>query len=166
MTGTYPHTECVEIAGYGEVSSFRKVLRDLWLSFTRYGASIPYHIAMDPSRGVMLALEMNGKPLSQKHGAPVRVITPGIAGARSVKWLDTITIQPKESTNYYQRHDYKILPSDVDSAEKAEQWWDKVPALEDMPINSVIAVPASDSTVRTEADEHYGMSLHGARCIS
>jgi sulfite oxidase len=121
---------------------------------------------MDPSRGVILALEMNGSPLSPKHGAPVRVITPGIAGARSVKWLDTITIQPKESTNYYQRHDYKILPSDVDSAEKAEQWWDKVPALGDMPINSVIAVPLSNSTVRTETDEHHGTSVFGTKCIS
>ncbi len=36
---------------------------------------------------VLLAYEMNGVPLPRDHGAPVRVVTPGITGARSVKWL-------------------------------------------------------------------------------
>lgn len=115
-----------------------------------YGASIPLLRAMNPECGIMLALEMNGKPLPPNHGAPVRVVTPGIAGARSVKWLDSITVQTTESSNYYQRHDYKILPPEADDAEKAEQWWDKVDALQDMPINSVVATPASDLTVHLD----------------
>jgi sulfite oxidase len=115
-----------------------------------YGASIPLSRAMDPDCGIMLALAMNDKALPPNHGAPVRVVTPGIAGARSVKWLDSITVQVTESSNYYQQHDYKILPPEADSAEKAEQWWDKVDAIQDMPINSVIATPASDSTVHVD----------------
>jgi sulfite oxidase len=68
-----------------------------------YGASVPLSRVMDPESGIILALQMNGKPLSPNHGAPVRVVTPGIAGARSVKWLDRVTVQTCESDNFYQK---------------------------------------------------------------
>lgn len=42
---------------------------------------------MDPRGDVILAYEMNGQPLSRDHGFPVRVIVPGVVGARNVKWL-------------------------------------------------------------------------------
>lgn len=51
-----------------------------------YGASIPLARAMGEADEVVLAVEMNGRPLTAAHGAPVRVIVPGCAGARSVKW--------------------------------------------------------------------------------
>ncbi|KAF1847905.1 sulfite oxidase-like protein [Cucurbitaria berberidis CBS 394.84] len=117
-----------------------------------YGASIPLSRAMDPESSILLALEMNDKPLPPNHGAPVRIVTPGIAGARSVKWLDRITVQMSESESYYQQHDYKILPPEADSKEKAEEWWGKVSALQDMPINSVIGVPKPDSVVHRHTD--------------
>lgn len=47
----------------------------------RYGASIPIAKAMDPHGGVLLAYEMNGKPLSRDHGFPVR---PGKGGLQRV----------------------------------------------------------------------------------
>lgn len=30
---------------------------------------------------------MNGQPIPRDHGFPVRVIVPGVVGARNVKWL-------------------------------------------------------------------------------
>lgn len=117
-----------------------------------YGSSIPLSRAMNPDSSILLALNMNDKPLPPNHGAPVRVVTPGIAGARSVKWLDRITVQMSESESYYQQHDYKILPPEADSKEKAEEWWGKVDSLQDMPINSVIGVPKSDSAVQRDPD--------------
>ncbi|KAJ4346922.1 uncharacterized protein N0V89_010855 [Didymosphaeria variabile] len=115
-----------------------------------YGASVPLSRVMDTESGIILALQMNGKPLSPNHGAPVRVVTPGIAGARSVKWLDRVTVQTCESENFYQRHDYKVLPPEATCKEEAEKWWDRVSALQDMPINSVIAIPASSSTIHLD----------------
>lgn len=90
---------------------------------------------------------MNGSPLSMPHGFPVRMIVPGVSGCRSVKWLDRITVQSEESRSLYQRYDYKRLPPEVVDADMAKKYWDITPALQDMPINSVIAVPAMGDTV-------------------
>ena len=43
------------------------------------------------TQDVLLAYEMNGEPLSRDHGAPLRVIVPGVVGARSVKWLTQVS---------------------------------------------------------------------------
>lgn len=90
---------------------------------------------------------MNDKPLAPCYGYPVRVIVPGVAGARWVKWLDTITVQNRESPNFYQQHDYKILPPEALTWEIAEDYWDKVPAMQCMPVNSVVAIPDDNETV-------------------
>ena len=90
---------------------------------------------------------MNGKPLTPEHGFPLRVVIPGIAGARSVKWLDQITIAGQESQNFYMQRDYKVLPSDAIDAESAEKYWSITPALMSMPCNSVVASPSSGETV-------------------
>lgn len=52
-----------------------------------YGSSIPVEKALDPHGDVILAYEMNGEPIPRDHGYPLRVIVPGVVGARNVKWL-------------------------------------------------------------------------------
>jgi sulfite oxidase len=78
-----------------------------------YGSSIPLNKAL--SREVLLAFQMNSEPLPRAHGGPVRVVVPGYVGARSVKWVTTIRVQPGPSDNYFQAHDYRILPPEVDA---------------------------------------------------
>ena len=112
-----------------------------------YGGSISLERAMSEDAEVILALEMNGKPLPINHGFPVRVVAPGIAGARCVKWLDRITVQTEESPNFYQQHDYKALPPEAKDAESAEKYWAVTPAMQEMPVNSVIVEPANESTI-------------------
>lgn len=77
-----------------------------------YGGSIPLPKAL--SDEVLLAWEMNGEPLPRVHGGPVRVVVPGFIGARSVKWVDSITVQDRPSDNYFQATAYRILPPDAD----------------------------------------------------
>lgn len=119
---------------------------------TWYGGSIPLERALQRDAEVVLALDMNDKPLTPRHGYPVRIVTPGVAGARSVKWLNQITVQMKESENHYQNYDYKFLPPEVDTAEKAQKHWDTTPAIQDMPVNSVVAIPQNGSTVKCDSD--------------
>jgi len=57
-----------------------------------YGGSIPIDKAVDGTGDVLLAYEMNGKPLPRDHGKPVRALCPGHAGARSCKWIAKVTV--------------------------------------------------------------------------
>jgi sulfite oxidase len=94
---------------------------------------------------------MNRNPLPEKHGYPVRVIVLGALGARSVKWIDRITVADKESPCFYRRRDYKILPSDAVDSETVNKYWDSTPAMLDMPINPAVSSPVSDTTVSLDA---------------
>jgi len=107
-----------------------------------FGASIEIDKAL--ASETLLAYEMNGLPLDPFHGFPLRSIVPGYIGARSVKWLTTVTVQPEESTNYYQAKSYKIFPPDV-RAESAD--WTSVPAIDKIAINAVICRPAAGASL-------------------
>jgi sulfite oxidase len=102
---------------------------------------------------------MNGKPLTPRHGAPVRALFPGILGARSVKWLNHISLQLAESHNFYQQHDYKILPPEATDSESASRFWASTPAMMDMPINSIIGIPATGATITR--DENSTVEVRG-----
>jgi hypothetical protein len=55
-----------------------------------YRDSIALASALDP--GALLAYEMDGAPLTDKHGFPLRLIVPGIYGMKNVKWLERIDL--------------------------------------------------------------------------
>jgi sulfite oxidase len=71
-----------------------------------FAASIPIEKALAPE--VLLAYELNGEPLPPEHGFPVRVVVPGYVGARSVKWVDEISIRQAPSTSFFQIRDYAL----------------------------------------------------------
>ena len=52
-----------------------------------YGTSIPLSHAIDPRQDVLLCYKLNGETLTRDNGFPLRVLIPGMIGARSVKWL-------------------------------------------------------------------------------
>ena len=59
-------------------------------------------------RDVMLAYEMDGKPLPQEHGAPVRVVIPEMYGYKNVKWVDRIELVPKAGSGYWEQRGYDV----------------------------------------------------------
>jgi DMSO/TMAO reductase YedYZ molybdopterin-dependent catalytic subunit len=55
-----------------------------------YRFAVPLAEALRPE--VLLADEMNGRPLEPQHGFPLRVVLPGWYGMAHVKWLTAITV--------------------------------------------------------------------------
>jgi DMSO/TMAO reductase YedYZ molybdopterin-dependent catalytic subunit len=55
---------------------------------------------------VMLAYEMDGKPLSRAHGAPLRLVIPDMYGYKNVKWLNGIELVPREGIGYWENLGY------------------------------------------------------------
>ena len=51
---------------------------------------------------VLLALEMDGEPLSRPHGSPVRVVIPEMYGYKGVKWLTRIELLDHQPTGYWE----------------------------------------------------------------
>jgi len=45
------------------------------------------------SHDALLALDMDGKPLSEPHGFPARVVMPRMYGYKNVKWVTRIEVQ-------------------------------------------------------------------------
>jgi DMSO/TMAO reductase YedYZ molybdopterin-dependent catalytic subunit len=54
----------------------------------------------------MLALEMDGTPLSREHGAPARVVMPKMYGYKGVKWLERITVVDRATDGYWEQRGY------------------------------------------------------------
>jgi DMSO/TMAO reductase YedYZ molybdopterin-dependent catalytic subunit len=55
---------------------------------------------------VMLAYEMDGKPLSRAHGAPVRLVIPEMYGYKNVKWLNGINLVGQAQDGYWEQLGY------------------------------------------------------------
>jgi sulfite oxidase len=80
-------------------------------------ASIGMEKATNPYGDVIIAYEMNGKPITRDHGFPLRIIVPGYAAVRNVKWLKKIRLSESESEGVWQRGlNYKTLPPNVTDA--------------------------------------------------
>jgi DMSO/TMAO reductase YedYZ molybdopterin-dependent catalytic subunit len=57
-------------------------------------------------RDVLLAYEMDGRPLSRAHGAPLRLVVPEMYGYKNVKWLAAINVVPRAEDGYWEQLGY------------------------------------------------------------
>ena len=78
------------------------------LTFT--SAEEPYVVTLtlDQARlaDAMLAFELDGKPLTRAHGAPVRVVIPDMYGYKGVKWVARITAGLDAEPGYWEQRGY------------------------------------------------------------
>ena len=113
------------------------------------------HLSGDPkretlSRGVpvakamneysMLVWAMNGQPLENIHGAPLRLIHPGWPGSVSHKWLTRITLRNKEHDGQGMTGtSYRVAIKPMMPGGKADDSNFKI--LESMPVRGIITNP-------------------------
>jgi DMSO/TMAO reductase YedYZ molybdopterin-dependent catalytic subunit len=79
-----------------------------WLGFD--SEEVPYAdtLSLEQARlpDAMLALEMDGEPLSRPHGFPARVVMPQMYGYKSVKWVTRIEVRSDFVPGYWETHGY------------------------------------------------------------
>lgn len=117
---------------------------------------VPMKKLMDPNNLIVWA--MNGQPLPNIHGGPVRLVIPGWPGSVSAKWLNRIWIRDKV-------HDgagmggtsYRVTIKPMVPGDKPDE--KNFKDLESMPVRSIITNPADGSKLAAGTRE---VKLRGA----
>ena len=117
---------------------------------------VPIKKAMDESNLIVWA--MNGEPLPNIHGGPVRLIIPGWPGSVSSKWLTRIWVRDKV-------HDgagmggtsYRVTIKPMIPGGKPDE--SNFRDLESMPVRSIITSPANGTKLASNVRE---LNLRGA----
>ena len=66
-----------------------------------YQDSVRFDKAMQPD--TIVVYEMNGEPLTPKHGYPARLLIPGIYGMKNVKWVRKIEVLDRDFRGFWQQ---------------------------------------------------------------
>jgi DMSO/TMAO reductase YedYZ molybdopterin-dependent catalytic subunit len=111
--------KCVE--GWSAVSQFAGVrLADFTAKFAASSAKAPcvgmwtpdqeYYVSIDGDSALhpqtLLAWEMNGKPLTEGHGAPLRLVIPVKYGIKNIKRIGRIAYTEKATPDYWAERGY------------------------------------------------------------
>lgn len=135
-----------------------------------YAGVIPVEKALDPFGDAILAYEMNGETLPRDHGYPVRLLAPGHAGCRNVKWVSQIVLSEKpselDSGSKLDRHYSPDVSWDAhrDHAscdrcpkevinEHGEVRTETGPVIQTGPVTSIVCDPENQSTVGADGME-------------
>jgi DMSO/TMAO reductase YedYZ molybdopterin-dependent catalytic subunit len=59
-------------------------------------------------RDVLLAYEMDGRPLTREHGAPLRLVIPEMYGYKGVKWVNGIVLVDQPFAGYWEQRGYDV----------------------------------------------------------
>jgi len=129
--------ECQHLEFIGADTYFKK--GDVF----NYAVSVPYR-KVRANEEVLLAWEMNGKPLPKTHGAPLRVVVTGYIGARSCKWLYRINALAEASLGPVQAQEYLYYTPQIG---KQNTKYSNGFSIQQMPVSSAIIYPLDKSVV-------------------
>jgi sulfite oxidase len=131
------------------------------------------HLSGDPkrltlSRGVpikkaneqhsLLVWAMNGKPLDNIHGGPLRLIIPGWPGSVSHKWLSKITLRDKVHDGQgMMGASYRLAIKPIVPGSKSDDANFRI--MESMPVRSIVTNPANGAKLAAGTRE---LALRGA----
>jgi DMSO/TMAO reductase YedYZ molybdopterin-dependent catalytic subunit len=99
--------------------------------------SIPTKKALDGN--TILAYEMNGETLPEKHGFPLRVVAPGWSSDSWVKWLTSIRVLDKEHDGFWMKSAYRHPGKPVAPGTPVPP--DQMQPVTSLRVKSVIATP-------------------------
>lgn len=123
-------------------------------------ASIPVEKALSPYGDVLVAYEMNGEPLPNEHGAPVRLVVPGVVGVRNVKWVGRIRASTEEAEGPWQRGlAYKGFSPMVKDLQNIDV--EQIHSMQELPVQSAIVMPKPGSVVELDDLEVSGFAWSG-----
>ena len=113
-----------------------------------YQKSIPLSKALDDD--TIIALEMNGKPLSQNQGFPARLVVPGWTATYWVKHLITIDAVSKPFQGFWMKTAYRIPKGKFPAL---EGHWTSQETATNTPITE-IAVSSLITHIQPDRHEH------------
>lgn len=116
---------------------------------TNFQRGLPLDVARNPS--VLLAYAMNGEPIPDPNGGPVRLVVPRWAGIASVKWPSSIEVVNTPFRGYFNAERYIF----VDAEGRITG------TVREMPVKSVIAWPADGERVARGAHTISGFAWSG-----
>lgn len=72
--------------------------------FDNYSTNLPIEVLCEPN--VILAYELNGRPLPSQHGYPLRLVVPGRYAYKSAKWLRDIWFLEQDKKGFWEQRGY------------------------------------------------------------
>jgi DMSO/TMAO reductase YedYZ molybdopterin-dependent catalytic subunit len=120
-----------------------------------YLKDLPLHEVED--RGVLLAYELNGEPLTREHGFPLRLVVPGFYGTNAVKWLHHIQLADERAKSLFTTTLYNdpTPPTDAEPQGGTKPVWHVAP-------ESVIVSPAPHTRIVAASFQIWGWAWSGA----
>ncbi len=110
-----------------------------------YTESLPLAMVMaDPS--ILVAHQLDGRPLPDEHGFPARILVPGHYGMKGPKWLQQIEVASAQATGFWE-----------------EQGWDQQAVVKTM---SRIDSPRDGALLRLAPIPIDGIAFAGSRGIA
>ena len=80
------------------------------LRFTCFDGEYTESLTLDQARrpDVIVAYELDGKPIGSDHGGPVRLYVAPMYGYKSLKWLDRIELTKEVEEGYWEVRGYDV----------------------------------------------------------
>jgi DMSO/TMAO reductase YedYZ molybdopterin-dependent catalytic subunit len=112
----------------------------------------------------LVALKMNGQPLSPYHGSPARLVVPGWVGDDWMKWLTEIEVLAEEPKGFFYEtaYRYPVKPGAPGEAIPAEQ----MKPMTKLNVKSIIGSLDDGKVLRPGMHEVVGVAFSGEAGIA